>query len=235
MLLAVAAVAQAQDYMRTDNADNTVTITGYNGNPGATMTIPNTLDGWPVTAIDANAFNNFGGAFASLTSVTIPGSVTNVGDHVFYYCTNLVTVAIGANVASVGDFAFGSCTSLSNVYFQGNAPSLGGAYVFDSDASAKIYYLPGATNGWSSSFAGLPAILWNPHVLNNANFGIRSNRFGFTIAGTTNISLVVESCTNLLSPVWSPVTNISLAGGTASFSDAHWTNHPAGFYHFRAP
>ena len=222
---------QAQGYVYTNNSDNTtVTITEYTGNPAA-MNIPNTLDGFPVTGIGHSAFNHC----ISLTSVTIPDRVTNIGNYAFYFCTNLVTVSIGTGLTFLDDFAFGNCTSLSNVYFQGNAPNLGGAYVFDSDDSATIYYLPDATNGWPSSFAGLPAILWNPHVLNNASFGIHSNSFGFTISGTTNINLVVESCTNLLNPAWSPVTNLSLTGGTALFSDAHWTNHPAGFYHFRAP
>ena len=228
MLLALSAVAQAQNYQYTYNPDNTVTLAKYIVDPGAVLNIPETFyDGsavFPVTAIGDSAFDHC----FSLTSVTIPDSVTNIGNYAFYFCTNLVTVTIGANVTFLDDFAFGNCTSLSNVYFQGNAPNLGGSYVFDSDDSATIYYLPDATNGWPSLFAGLPAILWNPHVLNNASFG-------FTISGTTNINLVVESCTNLLNPAWSPVTNLSLTGGTALFSDAHWTNHPAGFYHFRAP
>ena len=129
------------------------------------------------------------------------------------------------------------CTSLSSVYFQGNAPTVG-PNVFWQDNSATVYYLPG-TSGWSSGFAGRPTALWllpNPLILNNSlSFGVQSNGFGFIISWATNIHVVVEACTNLANPTWSPVRTNTLNGGWSYFSDPEWTNYPARFYRLRSP
>jgi hypothetical protein len=63
LLLTLPAVVQAQDYTYTTNADNTITIAGYTGS-GGDVTIPDTINGLPVTCIGTNAFYNC----ASLTS-----------------------------------------------------------------------------------------------------------------------------------------------------------------------
>jgi hypothetical protein len=71
------------------------------------------------------------------------------------------------------------------------------------------------------------------------NFGMRTNQVGFSITGATNLVTVVEACTNLVNPVWSPVgTNTlagPLAGGSSYFSDPQWTNYPARFFRLRSP
>ena len=46
-----------------------------------------------------------------LTSVTIPGSVTSIGNDAFDNCTGLTSVTIPASVTNIGDGAFGGCTA----------------------------------------------------------------------------------------------------------------------------
>jgi hypothetical protein len=75
LLLAAPTVVQAQFYYSV-NADNTVTITGYYG-PDGNVSIPGTINALSVTSIGANAFYEDLG----LANVTIPGSVTNIGDY----------------------------------------------------------------------------------------------------------------------------------------------------------
>jgi hypothetical protein len=73
-------------------------------------------------------------------------------------------------------------------------------------------------------------------ILNNGpSFGVRTNGFGFIISWATNISVVVEACTDLASPIWSPVRTNTLTDGSSYFSDPQWTNHPARFYRLRSP
>ena len=109
------------------------------------------------------------------------------------------------------------------------------SYVFSGDNNATVYYLPGTT-GWGSTFGGRPTVLWNPQVqTGDASFGVRTNRFGFTITGTSNLVIVVEACTNLANPIWSPVGTNTLTGGSSYFSDPQWTNYPARFYRLRSP
>ena len=79
-------------------------------------------------------------------------------------------------------------------------------------------------------------VLWNPQVqTSDASFGVRTNQFGFTITGTSNLVIVVEACTNLANPIWSPVATNTLTGGSSYFSDPQWTNYPARFYRLRSP
>jgi hypothetical protein len=67
------------------------------------------------------------------------------------------------------------------------------------------------------------------------NFGVRTNRFGFTISWATNNSVVVDACTNLANRVWSPVRTNPLVGGWSYFSDPKWTNYSVRCYRLRSP
>jgi hypothetical protein len=90
------------------------------------------------------------------------------------------TISIPGSVVRVGSQAFGDCRSLVGVYFQANAPSLG-SDVFTNANNTTVYYTPGTT-GWTSTFGGRPAVLWNPLIqTNDASFGVRQNRFGFNL------------------------------------------------------
>ena len=51
----------------------------------------------------------------SLTSVTIPNSVTSIDSHAFYYCSSLTSVTIPNGVKDIEDYTFFGCSSLSSV------------------------------------------------------------------------------------------------------------------------
>lgn len=78
-----------------------ITITGYNGLGGA-VSIPPTINGYPVTSIAQMAFIQN----ANLASVIIPDGVTNIGNYSFNECTSLTNVAIPESLASIGYAAF---------------------------------------------------------------------------------------------------------------------------------
>jgi hypothetical protein len=139
-------------------------------------------------------------------------------------------------VTSLGEEAFYYCTSLTAVYFRGNAPSADSSVFYD-DANATVYYLP-RTTGWANltANAGRPTVLWNAQVqTGGASPGVRTNQFGFTITGANGLVIVVEACTNLANPAWSPLQTITLTGSPAYFSDPQWTNYPARFYRLTMP
>lgn len=56
----------------------------------------------------------------SLTSITIPDSVTYIGDAAFEGCTSLTSITIPDSVTEIGAFAFSYCTSLKTVYYAGS-------------------------------------------------------------------------------------------------------------------
>ena len=64
------------------------------------------------------------GKCSSLTSVTIPDSVTSIGDHAFYSCTSLKSVTIGNGVTSIGEWTFSYCTSLTSVTIPDSVTSI---------------------------------------------------------------------------------------------------------------
>jgi hypothetical protein len=105
--------------------DYYVTSTGfaiiirYSG-PGGDITIPDTLGGYPVVALDSFAFYQR----TDLTSVTFNGSFLYIYARAFYECPKLTTVTIGGNAeitsgSSTG--AFHDCPALTSVNIGGNA------------------------------------------------------------------------------------------------------------------
>lgn len=70
-----------------DPPPKTVTITKYTGK-GSTVILPSTINSWPVTKIGEDAFQDN----TTITSVTIPASVTEIGSNAFAGCTNLTIV-----------------------------------------------------------------------------------------------------------------------------------------------
>jgi hypothetical protein len=65
------------------------------------------------------------------------------------------------------------------------------------------------------------------------SMGVETNQFGFAIAGTGGLVVVVEACTNLANPVWAPLATNTLTTGSAYFSDPQWTNYPGRYYRLR--
>src|ERR1700722_18097288 len=108
--LALPAVVQAQDafstnadgsiYTYSTNADGSANIVAYAGPPWV-VTIPININGLTVTSIGPFAFSD-----SDLTSITIPKSVTSIGQAAFDFCTSLTSVTIGNSVTNIVEFAF---------------------------------------------------------------------------------------------------------------------------------
>lgn len=79
-----------------------IIITGYTGK-AETVTVPETIDGYPVTAIGEKAF-----AGCICTQVELPEGIKSIGAEAFAGCENLIKVILPASIAQIGEKAFDS-------------------------------------------------------------------------------------------------------------------------------
>jgi hypothetical protein len=61
----------------------------------------------------------------SLGQMTIPGSVTSIGESAFAGCSALTSCNIPGTVNNIGAYAFSSCLSLKNLFIPGSVHSIG--------------------------------------------------------------------------------------------------------------
>ena len=168
----------------------------------------------------------------NLMSVTIGERVVSIAGSAFDGCSRLTSLTLPGSVASIEDEVFRRCSNLRGVYFRGDAPTIGRSLFYQSGL-AVIYFLPGTAN-WTSDFGRLPTAPWllpYPLILaTTSSFHTPSNGFGFRISWATNASVVVEACTDLATPGWSPVSTNTLSDGWTDFTDPSYATYPQRFY-----
>ena len=96
-------------YKYSLDEDGNATITGYSGSVSA-LAIPQTIDGHKVVAIGNSAFEG-----TCLVNVTIPDTVTEIGDWAFENCKQLSSVSLSSNLVALGSGTFSNCTSLTSI------------------------------------------------------------------------------------------------------------------------
>lgn len=160
LVFAIETTASAQLLFVTNNG--AIMITGYAG--GNVVNIPAMTNGLPVTVVSNYAFW-FGGG---ISSISIPGSVTNVGQNAFgectgatnitmgdgvvelgqsafYHCVSVRQMGIPNSVVSIGDFCFRRCSSLTNLNLGSGVRRIG-AYAFADSGLASMAIPASVTN-----------------------------------------------------------------------------------------
>ena len=103
-----------------------------------------------VTSIGSRAFESCSG----LTSITIPNSVTSIGGYTFRDCSSLTSVTIPNSVTSIGYSAFEGCSSMTSVTIPNSVTSIGGG-VFEGCSSLTSIIIPNSvTSIGYSAFEG---------------------------------------------------------------------------------
>lgn len=98
-----------------------------------------------VTRIGDDAFG-----FTRITSIVIPGSVTSMGSGMFVETSDLTDVVIEEGVTSIGDGAFTCCYGLTNIVLPESLTSIG-AFAFEDCESLASINIPGSVTSIGES------------------------------------------------------------------------------------
>ena len=147
--------------------DGNATITKFLGPVGSAnpnfydIKIPSELGGHPVTGLGeysfaANPYDGHQGnpLCSKIRSVTIPQSVTSIGDRAFDGCSALTTLSLGEKIKTIGNYAFENCTSLTGVTIPQSVTSIG-YYAFEGCTHLNPLTIKGPiTSMGNYAFAG---------------------------------------------------------------------------------
>jgi hypothetical protein len=184
--------------------DGSVTITAYVGNEDS-IQIPELINGLPVTGL---------------------------ADWSFYGLEHATSVTVPATVTSIGEWAFGDSDALQRVSFRGDAPAYGSNPFFGND-TVRIYH-PAGGQGWGDTFAGRPADLAGVGFKTaEAGFGMRPAGFGLPIRGELGMNVVIEFSTNLVLDGWTAIETNTITEEALEFIDPDATNRPSKYYRIR--
>jgi len=93
----------------------------------------------------------------SLERITIPESVTEIGDYTFSGCSSLKEVNISAQAEKIGYYAFGDCTSLTEITVPDGVTYIG-SYAFGGCTSLSSVKLPKNLKQIYDVFSGCSAL-----------------------------------------------------------------------------
>jgi len=103
-----------------------------------------------VTSIGESVFS----ACSGLTSITIPSSVTSIGNSVFYGCSGLTSINIPNSVSSIGNYAFYNCSGLTSINIPNSVTSIGSSAFYGCTGLLSIVIGSGVNTIGDYAFQG---------------------------------------------------------------------------------
>ena len=145
--------AQGVTYQNGD--DGNLVVAKYDGTCKKII-IPETVNGYKVTKIGDNAFKE-----SMIESISLPSTITEIGNSAFYKCYSLTTVSLNEGITSIGDEAFYQCyieqlvipMSVKNIgskaFYCTYTAYFYSSWVYAGNTYCKVESKP---SGWASDF-----------------------------------------------------------------------------------
>ena len=225
------------------NADGeTVTITKVLGpvdsanNGPYDIEIPTELGGCTVTGLGEYSFSGYLSAAQShepyqfgrnIHSVTIPQSVTSIGDYAFSRCEKMDSLTINDATTSIGSWAFDECYKLTTLSLGKNITTIGDYAFLDCHTLDNVTIPPSVTSIGKSAF-------YRCYALTTLSLGENIEKIGsYAFAECGNLTNVtIPEKVKTIEPYtfgWcTSLKYITLPAGLTSFKD-RLVSCPAGF------
>lgn len=125
------------------------TVTGIGECQDLYITIGDSMDGYPVTAIGDSAFY----CNTDIQGILIGKHVERIGSYAFFECAALRVVTLGDGVATLGQYAFAGCTKLETIALPKSVTQLD-AWAFYDCYRLKSVQISSMQQWLSISFGG---------------------------------------------------------------------------------
>ena len=154
--------------LKYEITNNQVTITGYEGEI-TNITIPEKIEGYPVTKIKDSAFSNcktlksiiipnsiteigwWAFQWSGITEIVIPNSVNKIGESAFSYCENLSSVTLPSNLKEIPASLFANCKNLTKITIPNSVTEIGGG-AFSDTGIIELVIPSSVTKIWYGAF-----------------------------------------------------------------------------------
>ena len=133
------------------------------GSPWGARSVNGYVEGWLVYA-DHSKSTLLACSTAATGELSLPNSVTSIGNSAFCWCDGLTSIEIPNSVISIGEFAFTGCDSLTSVTIPNSVTSIG------DWAFTGCYSLTSVTIPNSVTSIGDWAFAWSFKLTNVTNY-----------------------------------------------------------------
>lgn len=200
------------------------TIKAYIGNGGTSSNSTSYLANVMPEYSFCNSFTETGKA--TLITITLPNSITSIGNVAFYNCSSLINVTIPDAVTSLGDVTFGGCKSLTTIKIPNSTTTIGNSTFKDCWGLTTITIPDVVTTIANTAFYGCRGL--KSLTIGKKVISIGSQSFDDCTSLKTIYSLntipptIISGCfpnPNVVTAVYVPALSVSAYKAAAGWSD----------------
>jgi len=191
------------------------------------VTIPSKLDvtynGNTYNDVPVKGINNAFSEYTSLSSITLPNTLKEIGLRAFYNCSSLTSVSFPASIESIGNYAFYECNISTNNLSSLNELKEIGAFAFANNPLSGTLNIPNLETIGDSAFNGSGSALTAVNLPKIKTLGVYSFANAGNITSVTlsnQITVIPEkafyNCSNL--------TDINLGNSIQTISKNSFEN-----------
>ena len=168
-----------------DYYDENIFISGYTGSVSIPTAVTYNSQSYQVTSIDAHAFDG-----SSITAVSIPDCIREIGDGAFLDCRSLQSVILPQSVTSIGSGAFNGCMALTSINIPDGVTTINGSTFFYCQSLSSIIIPENVTSIGNYAFYGCIKLTSvsvespTPVAITSTSFSNRANATLYVPAGS---------------------------------------------------